>query len=177
MNDYELKRKQHSVYLLTYHAVFVVKYRREVITDEMADLMKDEAARLMKGYGGELLEMNADRDHVHLLLSMDPNMAPTKCICSLKTQLSKTVRARYADQYSDRLWGDAFWSSSYFICTTGGASIDTVRKYIEEQGHDRGAGTREKEKSLSSHRQIFKGKKAKFIPDRIILVGVFFRKN
>ena len=137
MNDYEPKRKQHSVYLLTYHAVFVVKYRRKVITDEMADLMKDEAARLMKGYGGELLEMNADRDHVHLLLSMDPNMAPTKCICSLKTQLSKTVRARYADQYKDMLWGDAFWSSSYFICTTGGASIDTVRKYIEEQGHEK----------------------------------------
>lgn len=137
MNGLEPKRKQHSVYLLTYHVVFVVKYRRKVITDEMAEFMKGEAARLMKGYGGELMEMNADRDHVHLLVSMDPSMAPAKYICSLKTQLSKSVRARFADQYRNVLWGDAFWSSSYFICTTGGANIETVRKYIEEQGHER----------------------------------------
>ena len=129
----ELRKKKHSVYSMTYHAVFVVKYRRKVITPEMNEFMKSKAAELMEGYGGTLIEMESDLDHVHLLFELPPSQAPSVIVCSLKTQLSKEVRKRFANEISGRLYGDAFWSASYFICTTGGVTIDILRQYVQSQ--------------------------------------------
>lgn len=71
-------RKSHNVYLLTYHIVFVTKYRRPVISDEVGDFMKDHAAYLCGRFGGDLLSAETDRDHIHLLVSMPPDVAPTR---------------------------------------------------------------------------------------------------
>lgn len=137
MKDYI--RKRHSVYLLTYHLVFVTKWRKPVITDEIGDFMVATAGRLCKGYGGELLEGNTDRDHIHLLISLPPSKNLTDVIRSLKTQLSKEVHAtpeydRIVKQY---LFGNVpLWSSSYFAATTGSVSLDTVKQYIEDQRTD-----------------------------------------
>ena len=125
---------QHSVYKLTYHAVFVVKYRREVITQGMLQDMRMLTARLMEGYGGKLTEMDGEADHVHVLFELPPSAAPSRIVCSLKTQLSKVIRAKYKDDLKEKLWGDAFWAGSYFLTTTGGASIEVVEKYIQNQG-------------------------------------------
>ena len=130
----EYNRKSHNVYLLTYHIVFVTKYRRPVISDEVGDFMKDHAAYLCGRFGGDLLSAETDRDHIHLLVSMPPDVAPSRLIGTLKTQLSKEVRSTYATHVKQYLWGDVpFWSSSYFIATTGTASMEKVMEYIEGQ--------------------------------------------
>lgn len=133
----EYKRHQHSVYLLTYHAVFVVKYRRKVISQEIMEYMRVMTERLMRGYGGSLIEMNGEEDHIHILFELPPAAVPSKVVCSLKTQLSKYVRATYWEQIKDKLWKDSFWSDSYFLTTTGGASIDVLESYIQNQGIER----------------------------------------
>ena len=51
-----------------------------------------------------------------------------------KTQLSKEIRAIFWGEIKDKLWKDSFWSDSYFITTTGGADIETLEKYIQDQG-------------------------------------------
>ena len=130
----DYNRKAHSVYLLTYHLVFVTKYRRPVITDEIGDFMKNHAAYLCGRSGGDLISAETDRDHIHLLVSMPPDVAPSRLVTTLKTQLSKEVRLEYTDHIQQYLWGDApFWSSSYFIATTGTAVMEKVKEYIESQ--------------------------------------------
>ena len=130
----EYNRKAHSVYLLTYHIVFVTKYRRPVISDEIGYFMKNHAAYLCGRFGGELVSAETDEDHIHLLVSMPPDVAPSRLVATLKTQLSKEVRAEYTEHVRKYLWGDApFWSNSYFIATTGTTVMEKVKEYIENQ--------------------------------------------
>ena len=127
-------KKAHSVYLLTYHIVFVTRYRRPVITDEIGDYMKVHAAYLCGRFNGEMISAETDMDHIHLLVSMPPDVAPSRLIGTLKTQLSKEVRANFQEHIQKYLWGDSpFWSNSYFIASTGTTSLKKVRKYIESQ--------------------------------------------
>ena len=65
---------------------------------------------------------------------MPPDVAPSRLVATLKTQLSKEVRLEYADHIRQYLWGDApFWSNSYFIATTGTVVMEKVKEYIESQ--------------------------------------------
>ena len=93
LDDY--RRGSHSVYKLTYHVIFVTKYRKKVITDEIGDFMKNYAAYLCGRMNSELISAETDADHMHLLISMPPDVAPVKLINSLKSQLSKEVRNTY----------------------------------------------------------------------------------
>ena len=130
----DYNRRSHSVFLLTYHIVFVTKYRRPVITDEIGDFMKNHAAYLCGRFEGELLSAETDRDHMHLLVSMPPDVAPSRLVTTLKTQLSKEVRAEYREHVRKYLWEDSsFWSSSYFIASTGTTVLEKVREYIDSQ--------------------------------------------
>lgn len=133
----ELKTNQHSVYSLTYHAVFVTKYRRQVIDQNIMALMKATAERLLESNNGSLLEFNGEPDHIHLLFEIPPQLAPSSMVCVLKAQLSKVTRRQYHDRIKDKLWKDVFWSDSYFLSTTGGASIEVLEEYIRQQGIER----------------------------------------
>ena len=79
----EYNRKAHSVYLLTYHIVFVTKYRRPVISDEIGYFMKNHAAYLCGRFGGEMVSAETDEDHIHLLVSMPPDVAPSRLVATL----------------------------------------------------------------------------------------------
>ena len=131
----DLNRKRHAVYKLTYHAVFVIKYRRRVMTEPIITHMRQYATHLIEQcYQGKLLEPNGEPDHIHILFELPATAAPSVVVCSLKTQLSKEVRAKFWDEIKDKLWKDSFWSDSYFITTTGGANIETLERYIQDQG-------------------------------------------
>ena len=82
--------------------------------------MKNHAAYLCGKMDCKLLSAETDQDHMHLLISMPPDVAPVKLINSLKTQLSKECRMEYRDHIKKYLYGDTpFWSPSYFCATTG----------------------------------------------------------
>ena len=133
MDDFN--RKRHAVYKLTYHAVFVIKYRRKVMSEPIIDHMRQYAAHLIEQcYQGRLIELNGEPDHIHILFELPATAAPSVVVCSLKTQLSKEIRAIFWDEIKDKLWKDIFWSDSYFITTTGRADIETLEKYIQDQG-------------------------------------------
>ena len=85
-------------------------------------------------FGGILMEFNGEPDHIHILFELSPSAAPFQVICSLKTQLSKEVRMKYAGQIREKLWKDSFWSDSYFLSTTGGANLEVLEQYIQQQG-------------------------------------------
>ena len=135
MPEKTYNRRAHSVCCLTYHAVFVIKYRRKVISPEIMDFMENHTKYLIEErFDGKLLGFNGKEDHIRILFELPPSAAPSVIICNLKTQLSKEVRKRYMEQIRDKLWKDSFWSDSYFLSTTGGASIEALEEYIREQG-------------------------------------------
>ena len=129
-----MTRNKHCVYRLDYHMVFVVKYRRPCITDEMGRDMVKAAAGIAERKGGKLIEGKADRDHLHLLVSLPPALNLSDVVGSMKMSTSKVARNHYREEVEKYLWGDRFWSDSYYIATAGGAGLDTIQRYIENQG-------------------------------------------
>ena len=129
------KKKKHAVYLCTYHMVFVTKYRKPVISDDIGDSMKNYAAYLVQGSGGELISIETEKDHMHLLVSLPPDLSPTRMVRTLKGSLSKYVKEKYRQELLKYYW-DAktpFWSPSYFVATTGSVSLEKVREYVNSQ--------------------------------------------
>ena len=82
---------------------------------------------------GELLEDGGEDDHVHLLVAYPPKTSISALVNSLKGVSARLVRARDFPEVRNKLWGRSLWSPSYCAVSAGGASLDTVRVYIEQQ--------------------------------------------
>ncbi|AER66078.1 transposase IS200-family protein [Thermovirga lienii DSM 17291] len=129
----KLDNNNHSVFMLYYHLVLVVKYRRQVIDDTISDYAKDMFVRLGKNYNISLVEWNHDMDHMHILFKAHPNSELSKFINAYKSASSRLIKKHFP-QVKRKLWKEYFWSRSFCLLTTGGASIEAIKKYIENQG-------------------------------------------
>ncbi|ANB59932.1 IS200/IS605 family transposase [Anoxybacteroides amylolyticum] len=128
----KLDNNNHSVFLLYYHLVLVVKYRRQVIDDTISDYAKDMFVRLGKNYNISLVEWNHDMDHVHILFKAHPNSELSKFINAYKSASSRLIKKHFP-QVKRKLWKEYFWSRSFCLLTTGGAPLEVIKKYIENQ--------------------------------------------
>ena len=128
-----LDTNNHSVFLLNYHLVLVIKYRRKVINDEVSNRLREIFEYICPKYNITLGEWNHDKDHVHLLFRGSPNTDISKFLNAYKSASSRLIKKEYPS-IRNQLWKEYFWSRSYCLITTGGAPIDVVRKYIENQG-------------------------------------------
>lgn len=99
----------------------------------MLDRLKEIITDLCQKWEVELLEFNGETDHVHLLLDMHPNIMPSKFINNLKTVTSRLMRKESAKHLAYFYWKPVLWTRAYCLLTTGGATIDTIRQYIEKQ--------------------------------------------
>ena len=130
----ELEKSCNAVYSLRYHLIICVKYRRKCFSDErLRERFKELSTYVAGTQGVDVIEQECGDDHVHLLISTKPITNLTKYINFLKTYTSKTLRKEFPEELSESLWGDAFWSSSYYLATAGNVSLDTLYNYVENQ--------------------------------------------
>lgn len=128
-----MKSHYHCVYKLTYHLVLVTKYRRKCFTNQILNRLEEIVRKNCSDWDIELIEFNGEEDHVHLLLEMHPNIMPSKFINNLKTVSSRMIRKEFAEHLTKYYWKPVLWTRAYCLLTTGGATIDTIRQYIENQ--------------------------------------------
>lgn len=129
----DLYTNNHSVFKLSYHLVLVIKYRRKVIDDNISNRLKEIFEYISPKYNVTLEEWNHDKDHIHLLFRGSPNTEISKFLNAYKSASSRLIKKEYP-VIRKQLWKEYFWSRSYCLLTTGGAPIEVVRKYIENQG-------------------------------------------
>ena len=131
----EYDTNQHSVFLLQYHLIFVVKYRRAVIDDRICARLKEIFEYIAKNprYAITIIEFNHDKDHLHILFKSQPKSDLVAFINAYKSASSRLIKKEFPSirQY---LWREYFWSRSYFLATTGGVTLETLKKYVENQG-------------------------------------------
>lgn len=130
---YEWRTGRSCVYKNHVHLVFVTKYRRGVLTQKMLDRLKEVFDETCEQMECELLECNGEGDHVHLMASVHPKIALSNFIGKLKGKSSYVLRNEFWPQIKNKLWGNHFWSPSYCVVSVGGASLDVVKAYIENQ--------------------------------------------
>lgn len=114
----------------------VTKYRKECIMPEMLEKLKEISARILTTWEGELLEFNGEADHIHLLISIPPKMAPSNLVNNLKTVTARLIRKEFSEHLAKVYYKPVFWSRSYCIITCGGAPLSVIKQYIEQQGKD-----------------------------------------
>ena len=132
----KLDNNAHSVFLLHYHLVLVIKYRRKVFDDDISNRAKKIFEYIAPNYNITLQEWNHDKDHVHILFKAHPNSEISKFINAYKSASSRLLK-KELPQILQKLWKEYFWSQSFCLLTTGGAPIEVIKKYIENQGIDR----------------------------------------
>lgn len=133
----ELDHNSHSVFLVYYHLVMVIKYRRKVRNGKISERAKEIFEYIAPGYGILLEEWNHDTDHVHILFKGQPNTEISKFINAYKSASSRLIKKEFP-QIRKSLWKEMFWSQSFCLLTTGGATVDIIKQYIMSQGKKNG---------------------------------------
>ena len=128
------KANRHAVYSLKYHLVLTTKYRHKCINDELFDFIYEQTKRLLDIWKIELIEINHDKDHIHMLLEIPPQIQISKFINNYKTVTARLLKKNFEAYLKKYYWQDNFWNRSYLIISTGGAPIEVIREYIKDQG-------------------------------------------
>jgi putative transposase len=136
MAKQQLQALHHCVFSLHVHLVLVTKDRRKVITREMLERLRVIFQETLEKWSCELIEFNGEADHVHLLFQMNPTVQLSKLVNNLKTVSSRLTRRDFRRHLNRIYRKPVFWHRSYCLVSSGGATIEILRKYIEEQGGD-----------------------------------------
>ncbi|MDD3294896.1 MAG: IS200/IS605 family transposase [Geobacteraceae bacterium] len=114
--------------------LFVTKYRRPVLTREMLDYLRVAFSEILEHWRCRLIEFGGEENHVHLLIEIHPALNISVLINNLKTASARRIRPRFEEQIRKFYWKPAFWHRAYFVGSVGNVSLDTIRKYVEQQG-------------------------------------------
>jgi putative transposase len=128
-----LRTGRTCVFAMHVHLVFVTKYRRKVFTKEVLCELKSIFRAVCSNFEAELVEVNGEQDHVHLLVHYHPKISISKLVNSLKGVSSRLIRKKGYPNIQKALWGNALWSPSYFASSCGGAPLETIQSYIQSQ--------------------------------------------
>lgn len=128
----EIRTGRHCVFNMHVHLVFVTKYRKKVFTKAVLDTVGDLFEKICIDFDSELVQFDGEPDHVHLLVNYLPKVAVSKLVNSLKGASSYRLK-RLHPELTKHYWKNQLWSPSYFAGSCGGAPIEIVRQYIEQQ--------------------------------------------
>ena len=127
------RRKRHSVSLLHAHLVFSIKYRRQVLTHRVFSILRKSMRRIAVALNMDILAIETDGDHLHVMINYPPDLSLAQITRRLKGASSRAVRKHRFPEVLKKLWGQAFWSPSYFVVSCGGAPLEVVKAYVDNQ--------------------------------------------
>lgn len=132
MSDYVIKYKSNLnvVYSCKYHVIWCPKYRRKVLVNGVDERLKQIILSVANECKSEVMEIEVMPDHVHLLVEVDPQFGIHRLVKLIKGRSSRLLRAEFK-WIKSRL--PSLWTNSYFVSTIGGAPLEVVKQYIEQQ--------------------------------------------
>lgn len=128
MNKYKIKKG--IVYKNQFHVIWTVKYRKELLTGKIEERFKEIICEVCQEKEIELKAIEVMPDHVHVFIDVDPRQSLHLLIKAFKGRTSNKLRKEFKI-LTTRV--PSLWTRSYFCCTVGHISEETIRKYIEEQ--------------------------------------------
>ena len=134
MSDFRIHYRSNNnvVYSCKYHVVWCPKYRRDVLKDGADVRLKEIIREVCKESYSDLIEMEVMPDHVHILVEVDPQYGIAKLVRTIKGRSSRALRQEFR-WCRTRL--PSLWTNSWFVSTVGGAPLEIIKQYIEQQKH------------------------------------------
>ena len=126
------RKLSHTLYECKYHLIFCPKYRHRILKDEIGEYTRREIVNLLRQKDGiEIMEMNVQAEHVHLVMWMPPKYAVSEVMGYLKGKLAIRLFQRY-ERIGKRFWGRHLWSRGYCVSTIG-INEEQIRQYVRWQ--------------------------------------------
>jgi putative transposase len=129
------RRGSHTLWDLKYHLVWTTKYRKPVLERRIAIRTRDLIREICKEHQVEIVRGHVSKDHVHLFISMPPQISVSKIAQYLKGKTSRKILMEFP-QLQRKFWGQHFWTRGYFAATSGAITDEMIMEYIENQDED-----------------------------------------
>jgi putative transposase len=137
MLNSKYRKLSHVVYKCDYHIVWTPKYRYRVLFGEVKSLAERDIRMLCEWKGVEIIELNVQIDHIHVVCSIPPKVSVSGLMGTLKGKLAIKLFKSYPKLKEKPYWGNHFWSRGYFV-TTVGVDEDIIRRYVKyQEGEDK----------------------------------------
>lgn len=132
-NRYNYKNRRK--YNLKVHIVIVTKYRKKILKNSIAEDVKQYISDIAKEKGYEIIAMETDKDHIHLLIGYDCTDNVSDIVKIIEQKTTYLLWQKYSKYLCKCYWKKRiFWSAGYFVCSIGEVSTATIQRYIETQG-------------------------------------------
>lgn len=128
----EYKTGSSTKHRLLFHLVWCPKYRRRVLFGEVARRLNELFVQAAEVNDWELIQLNVQKDHVHMLIQTHPRESVAEVVQKLKGGSSFVIRKEFPD-LEEFLWGDSFWCDGYFAESVGQTNEKVIREYIKNQ--------------------------------------------
>ena len=135
--DEVVKKGAHCAWQIHCHIVFPVKYRKAMLDEAVTMMIQETAAEIAERFPIEMEAIGTDKNHIHLLCSAHPKVAPGRIVQLFKRLTAREIFRR-KPAVKRMLWGGEFWSDGYYVATVGErANWQTVERYVQRQGQPR----------------------------------------
>jgi putative transposase len=131
----------HTVYEIHLHLVWITKYRRPALTGEVGLRLRDLIREICGQHDAQILKGHVSRDHVHLFVSIPPQVTISRLVQRLKGKTAYKLFQEFP-HLRKKFWGQHLWARGYFCCSSGNVTDEVIMRYIEEQRHDTDADFR-----------------------------------
>ena len=127
-----MRKGSHTIYDNQYHIVWVTKYRYKVLKGPIAYRLREILRQICEKNYIVIIKGNIRNDHVHMLISCPPTIAPAKIVQYMKGRSSKMLQDEFPE-LKKRYWGQHLWAVGYFCRTVGTVTEEIVKEYVENQ--------------------------------------------
>ena len=131
----EYRHGAHTVFRIHLHIVWVTKYRKPVMSGEVGLRLRELIREICGNSEVTIIKGHVARDHLHLFVSVAPQVTISRLVPLLKGKSSYKMLAEFP-HLRKKFWGRHLWARGYFCVSSGNVTDEVIKQYIEEQSHD-----------------------------------------
>lgn len=128
----EYRKGSHTIYDLKYHIVWITKYRKKVMRGEIGLRLRELLRQVCEAEDVQIVKGHIAPDHVHLLVSVPPQIAISDLVQRLKGRSARKMLDEFGE-LRRQFWGQHLWARGYFVASTGNVTDEIIAEYIESQ--------------------------------------------
>jgi putative transposase len=125
----------HTVFTIHLHLVWITKYRKRILTGEVGLRVRELIRQICREEDVEIMKGHVAKDHVHLLVSIPPQVTISRLVQKLKGRTSGKLLGEFM-HLKKAFWGRHVWARGYFCCSSGNITDEVIAAYIENQNEE-----------------------------------------
>lgn len=126
------RKLSHTIWHCQYHIVWVPKYRFKIMVGEIRDAISGGVQAICGFAGCEVVELNVQKDHVHLIVMAPPKVSISDLMGRVKGQTAIKIFKQFKQLRKKPYWGNHFWARGYCVDTVG-LDAEMIKKYVRHQ--------------------------------------------